>query len=277
MSPETASTGPAAADPMAAVVQRLRAPLTSGNWIRDLHPGTVGVVLLAMVVVAVSRPGLLWPAGTCLAYIVIASFAGVGREYLVTFLRVALFAGLILFVARSTVLPGEQVLFQFGGLKVSVESIQEAGRFALVVLAICGAVILLFILQPMRKILLSFEEAGVSPKVTFVVLSSIQLITNLGKHSTAVREAQESRGIEMGGSLAKRIKAFLAIIPPVFLAGLNQVEERALALEARAFYSPAKHTRLTVLARRAPYEIVIMLVALTAAVASLTGAFTQWF
>lgn len=261
----------------AAFLQSLRAPMTYGNWVRDLHPATLTFALLAMATIALSRPGPLWPACTCVAYLLIAFAASVGKTFMLLYGRLALAAGTILFIARAAVLPGENILFQLGGLRVSTESLLAAGQFTLNVLTISGAVILLFAIAPIKKIMLSLEQAGVTPRATFVILSSIQSIVNLGKHTRVVAAAQESRGIELKGSLGRRIRAFFAIISPVFLTGLNEVEERALALDARAFNSRTQHTQLVRIRPAQSWEIALIATALAVAAASVAGRIASWF
>jgi energy-coupling factor transport system permease protein len=262
--------------PRESFVAGLRAPLVTGNRLRDVHVGALALFLLALAVVGLSR-GIPWSAAVCGGYVAIAFIGQVGRSFLLTYGRLALIAGTILFAARSAVLPGQHVLLRFGGLKVSTESLAAAAAFTFNILVICGAVILLVTLAPMKRIMLTLEQAGVTPKLTFLILSSTQSMTNLGKHVRTVSDAQESRGIEMKGSPARRVTAFFAIVSPVFLAGLNEVEERALALDARAFGSRAKHTRLVEVPRLRPVELAVAVAAILLAAASVVGAVTSWF
>ncbi|MHA3023916.1 energy-coupling factor transporter transmembrane component T [Mycobacterium sp. BMJ-28] len=259
-----------------AICQRFREPQTLHNRIRDCTPGTIFVVVLSMAVVAASRDGYWWKAAMCVAYLVLAYMAGVGTSFLLAFLRLGLVVGGILFVARSLVLPGEHVLLTIGALKVSRESIDGAGRFALVVVVISGAVILLFKIVPMKNMMQALESSGLTPRATFVVLASIQSITSLGEHSRIVSEAQESRGIEMGGSLPRKVKAFFSIVAPVFLAAISETEERALALDARAFNASNKHTHLVQMKPASIGQRIAALACLTLAVLSVLGAVTSW-
>jgi ABC-type cobalt transport system, permease component CbiQ and related transporters len=260
-----------------ALVARFLTPATLGNRLRDWNPGIVFFVLAAMATIAASRGGFIWPTIIIVLYVVWAFAAGVGGSFLLTYSRLALLIGGIFFLARSLVLPGEHVLWSFGGLKVSVESLLAAGAFALVLVALSGALILYFKLVPVKNMMLSLEQVGVSPKVTFVVLASYQSIADLGANSKVIAAAQESRGIEMGGSISRKVKAFFSIITPVFLTAMSETEERALALDARAFGARVKHTHLVQIKRASLFQKTFALECIVLAVLSIVGAATSWF
>lgn len=81
----------------------------------------------------------------------------------------------------------------------------------------------------------------------------------------------------MGGSIPRKVKAFFAILAPVFLAAMGETEERALALDARAFGARARHTHLVTL-RPSPVGLRILgIVLFLAGIASIVGAVTRWF
>src|SRR5690606_13781054 len=111
---------------------------------------------------------------------------------------------------------------------------------------------LFFAVVTVRYLMLALELRGLTPRATYVVLASFQTITDLGRNARTVLEAQQSRGIETQGNFVTRARAFFPIIAPVFLAALNQTEERAIALDARAFNARTKHTHLVTLRRTRP-------------------------
>ncbi|MFB2596851.1 energy-coupling factor transporter transmembrane component T [Herbiconiux sp. P17] len=269
-------TSPSAID-KEALIARFREPSTLHNRVRDWNPGVTFFVLAAMAAFAASRGGFLWPVVIIALYVVWAFVGGVGGTFLLTYSRLALLIGGVFFLARSLVLPGEHVLWTFGGLEVSEESLLAAGAFALTLVALSGALILLFNLVPVKNMMLALEQVGVSPRVTFVVLASYQSIADLGANSKVIAAAQESRGIEMGGSPGRKVKAFFSIITPVFLTAMSDTEERALALDARAFGAPTKHTHLVQIKRASVAQKILVSVSLVVAVLSILGAATSWF
>lgn len=217
------------------------------------------------------------PAIICALYVVIALLAGVGKAFISNYAKLFAVVGLILFVLRAAFLPGTHILFSLGPISVSMEGVTDGLRFALVVMALCGSVTLFFALTPIKYLMLALEIRGLTPRATYVMLASFQSIIDLGKNARVVMDAQKSRGIETEGSLTSRFKAFVPILAPVFLAAMNETEERALALDARAFNSRSSHTHLVSLRPVRAGEIILVNAALALAVISILGAVLSWY
>jgi len=80
--------------------------------------------------------------------------------------------------------------------------------------------------------------------VGYVVLATLQSVPMLQRRATNIVDAQRSRGLEVEGGLATRLRAYLPLIAPLVLSALIDVEERALALETRGFSLPGRKTHL---------------------------------
>ncbi len=271
----TAAAGKAAID--MEFVDRFRRPATQGNWIRDIHPIIAFVVLAIVTVIPVVLPGSLPAAALCLLFVVLSLLAGVGRAFIGTYFKLFLAVGLILFLLRAAFDPGSNVIFRFGPIAPTVEGVESGLRFSLVVMAMCGAVTLYAALIPAKYLMLALEDRGVTPRATYVLLASLQAISDLGKNARTVMDAQQSRGIETGGSFMTRIKAFFPILAPVFLTAMNQTEERAIALDARAFNAKAAHSHLVTLRKVRTWEIGLLAVAVALLALSILGALLSWY
>jgi energy-coupling factor transporter transmembrane protein EcfT len=129
----------------------------------------------------------------------------------------------------------------------------------------------------MKYLMLALELRGLTPRATYVMLASFQAIIDLGKNARVVMEAQKARGIETDGSLLTRLRAFFPILAPVFLAAMNQTEERAIALDARAFNSRVRHSHLVTLRPTRPWEKLLLALAIAALGLSTLGALLSWF
>lgn len=92
--------------------------------------------------------------------------------------------------------------------------------------------------------MLSLEKAGMSPKASYVVLSTLQMVPVLKKKSETIMNAQKARGVETEGNLIVRAKVFVPTIIPLVLSSITGTEERALTLEARGFSSGIRPTHL---------------------------------
>ncbi|MFC0673194.1 energy-coupling factor transporter transmembrane component T [Brachybacterium hainanense] len=254
-----------------ALLARYDRPLTTGNPVRDLNPITIGLILASIALAGVALPGLLPPAAACVLYVLVAAAAGAGRRFLSLYAKLFAVVGGMLFALRAVFLDSGAQLLVLGPFVISSGGVLQAARFSLVVMALCGAVTLFFHLTPMKNLMLALEARGLSPRITYIVLASFQSIIDLGRSSRTVMDAQRSRGVETEGSLRVRVKAFVPVLAPVFLAAMNQTEERAVALDARAFTSLRTHTHLARLRPVPVLEIVLAAVCALLALAVLVG------
>ena len=55
------------------------------------------------------------------------------------------------------------------------------------------------------------------------------------RRMSVIQEAQSARGVETGGSLSGRIKAFIPLLGPVVMSSLTDAQERGMTLETRGF------------------------------------------
>ncbi|MFZ4892910.1 energy-coupling factor transporter transmembrane component T [Plantibacter sp. Mn2098] len=256
---------------------RFRATVDRGNPVKNTDPIAFLAVLTAAAVVA----GVLgtWESALVVSTVlfVIAALAGVARGYLSTWLKIVAFVGVLLFLTRAAFAPGTHVLFQFVAIKVTAESIAAGLDFSLTVMAVCGAVVLMFTAMPMTDLLLALEQAGMTPRATYVVLASFQAITDLAQSSRVVMDAQRARGVETQGGPITRMRAFLPVLAPVFLTAIASTEERAVALDARAFNATAKHTHLRRLRPMRFGDIALISIAALAIVVVLVGKVSSWW
>jgi energy-coupling factor transport system permease protein len=254
-----------------------RRPAAQGNWVRDMNPISVFLILGSLAVLAVAVSGIVAPLGVCAAFVLIAFVGGVGRSFIASYFRLFIAVGLLLFVLRSAFAEGRHVLFTVGAIAVSTEGVMEGLRFALVVMAISGAITLYFALVPIKYSMLALELKGVTPRATYVLLAAFQAIIDLGKNARVIMDAQKSRGIETEGSVVRRIRAFVPVLAPVFLSAMAATEEKAIALDARAFNSRVAHSHLVSLRATPVWEIVLVAVALLGAIVACAGAVLTWY
>jgi len=83
---------------------------------------------------------------------------------------------------------------------------------------------------------------------SFIMLASMQNIIDLKLASVTILESQKSRGIETEGNIIVRAKAFFPTLGPLLLGAIASTEEKAIAMDARAFSVKRKHTFLRELA-----------------------------
>lgn len=258
-------------------IDDFRRPMTQGNWVRDMNPISVFLILGSLPLIAVAVSGIIAPSIICVAVVLIAFVGGVGRSFTVTYFKLWIAIGLLLFVLRSAFFEGGNVLFTVGKIAVSTEGLMDGLRFSLIVMAFSGAVTLYFALVPIKYLTLALELKGVSPRATYVLLAAFQAITDLGKNARVIMDAQKSRGIETEGNIFQRVRAFVPVLAPVFLSAMAATEEKAIALDARAFNSREAHSHLVSLRGTPAWEIVLVGVSLLGVVVACTVAVLSWY
>lgn len=84
-----------------------------------------------------------------------------------------------------------------------------------------------------------FRRLGLPYELSFMTLTTLQLIPILQREFTIIMSAQQSRGLRAQG-----FSALLPSIVPVFAGAIERVQQLAMSLESRAFGSAGKKTSL---------------------------------
>jgi energy-coupling factor transport system permease protein len=213
-----------------------------------LHPLTKLAGAALFVVAAYALP---WPA-TLLALLgallLLARLGGV----LAPLLRRAL---LLLAPVCFSLLLIQGVLFpparltpiQLGPITLWREGLMFALSIALRLLTLTATLLLLVQTTHPADLVTALTEIGLPRSVGYVLLVALQLVPDMSARATAILEVQQARGLETEGRL-RRLRALAPLIGPLLVGSLVDVEERAMALESRAFSAPGPKKTLRVLA-----------------------------
>lgn len=219
-------------------------PYKMGNVIQDLNPISKFNLMLVFGLMPFIIKNYIFGFAMVLFFIIIAAVANEFKSFFNIYWKVLLLFGVFLFLVKAAFSPGEQVLFQWFGICVTKESIITGLNSVALVLSFSGAFILFIKTTPMDKLTYALEKKGMSHVASFVVLSSFQTIIDLGQNARAIMDSQKSRGIETEGNVIKRIKAYIPVMGPLILNAISSTEEKSIAMDARAFSAPVKHTYL---------------------------------
>jgi len=103
----------------------------------------------------------------------------------------------------------------------------------------------LFLLTTHPSELMSdLTRRGLPPQFAYVFISTLQIIPQMQAKANTIIAAQRSRGLDTEGSFIKRTGALVPLIGPLVFGSLVEVEERAIAIEARGFTSTHVKTSL---------------------------------
>ena len=211
-----------------------------------LNPLTKLGLVFAFILIAYISP-FYWTAALILLLgILPLSFIGrVQREYLSTALKLLVPLTGFIFIMQSLFLPGgETLLFQFWVLKVSLESVAAAFLTVSRIFVMVSSFILFLLTTHPSELMTDLTQRGLPGTFAYVIISTLQIIPQMRAKAQTIIAAQRSRGMETGGSLTRRVRALVPLVGPLVFGSLVEVEERAIAIEARGFTSPLPKTSL---------------------------------
>jgi energy-coupling factor transport system permease protein len=210
------------------------------------NPLTKLCLAFTLVIVAFFGPGLLLPGSVYLLVLVPLSLVGkVWREFSVVSARLLLPVVGFLFIMQSLFYPGGKTeLFNLWFIKVELESVQYAFLMVTRILVMVSSFLLLLLTTHPSALMSDLTRRGLPGGIAYVISSTLQIIPQMQAKAGTIIDAQRSRGLDTQGSLGKRVGALLPLVGPLVFGSLVDVEERAIAIEARGFNSPLPKTSL---------------------------------
>lgn len=221
--------------------------------------------------------GVIGPVGlTVVAVLLPAAVAGVLPRLLRVGLLLALPLAVSVLVVNLFFYPsGSTVLFRIGPITATAEGLAFAIETLVRLVAITGALALFYLTTPVGSLVVDLERRGVSPRLAFVVSASVRAVPAIVERAGHIAEAQRARGLDTEGSVWRRVRGLLPMAAPVLLGSIVEVEERAMALEARGFSRPGRRSLLWAPADRAWERLARWLMALSVPVLVVAG-FAGW-
>ena len=90
----------------------------------------------------------------------------------------------------------------------------------------------------------TLSQRGLPSSLAYIIVSTVQIVPRFQARAAGILDAQRARGLETEGNFIQRTRAVIPLVVPLILSSLIDVEERALAIEARAFNHPGRKTSL---------------------------------
>ncbi|MCL4368105.1 MAG: energy-coupling factor transporter transmembrane component T [Actinomycetota bacterium] len=240
------------------------------SLVHGLHPVTklvyVACILALAVVYSTPAPLVVLLLATCCVLLA----ARVLRPAVRIMSRTVLLIALFLFVVRGLAEPGGNVAFALGPLAFKQAGLDVAMLISLRLFIFVAAALTLLLTTYPPYLMAALEEKKLSPRASYVVLSTMQIIPMMQARATAILEAQQARGLDTRGSLLTRVRALFALVGPLVLGSIEGVEARAMAIEARAFLVHHRRTHLYAVATSSVDRVLMVaLPVLTFAFATL--------
>jgi energy-coupling factor transport system permease protein len=218
-------------------------PATPSPYHR-LNPLTKAVIATVGSVGAFAAGGYVGPVVIDVVMVALAIRAGVfgqlARVSALLTLPIAISVVLVSVFTRA----GTTVLFAIGPFDATAEGVDFAAQTLVRLFAISLSIGLFVLTTHPRAFVFDLERRGVSPRIAFVAVATIEAVPALVERAGVIGESQRARGLDTEGGLRARLRGILPLVGPVIIGALTDVEERSLALESRAFSRPGRRQLL---------------------------------
>jgi energy-coupling factor transport system permease protein len=215
------------------------------SLVHRLNPLTKLSIAGFLLVGGLLLPGI-W-AGYLLFLLVLTPLAllsGVFRELVGTAWKIVLPFAISVFLIQGLFWPQGTPLIKLGPLSIKEQGISFAIASTGRILIIVSSFLWFSLTTRPDHLMTSLAKVGFPSSLAYVIVATIQIAPRFQARAATILDAQRARGVETEGSVRIRIQATLPLVVPLILSSLVDVEERALAVEARGFSRPGKKTSL---------------------------------
>ncbi len=209
-----------------------------------LHPLTKLVATVLIVVAAYTLPGLLSPFTLFFVVLLLAYTGGIMGSFLRPVLLGLLPIVISLFVIQGILFPPPGATpLPIGPITLTREGLALAFLISTRLLTFTSAILLLLRTTHPADLVFALTERGLPRSIGYILLVTLQIAPDMISRATAILEAQRSRGLETQGGL-RRVRALVPLVGPLVVGALVDVEERAMAIESRAYTASGPKTSL---------------------------------
>ncbi|MDQ2995570.1 MAG: energy-coupling factor transporter transmembrane protein EcfT [Chloroflexota bacterium] len=209
-----------------------------------LHPLTKMAAAVLIVVAAYLLPGLLSPLTLFFVVLLLAYTGGIMGSFLRPVLLGLLPIVVSLFVIQGILFPPPGATpLPIGPITLTREGLALAFLISTRLLTFTSAILLLLRTTHPADLVFALTERGLPRSIGYILLVTLQIAPDMISRAVAIVEAQRSRGLETQGGL-RPVRALVPLIGPLVVGALVDVEERAMAIESRAYTAPGPKTSL---------------------------------
>ena len=219
--------------------ERLSFYVKRDSPLHRLNPLTKLMVVFTLVLLSFTTPWYWTPHLSILIGIIPLSFFGyVPLEFFRVALRLILPVSGFLFIMQALFQPGGTTeLFSFWFLTVTLESVMFAFANAMRIFVMVSSFTLFLLTTHPSELMSDLTRRGLPGQFAYVIISTLQIIPQMQAKANTIIAAQRSRGLDTESSFGKRVGALVPLVGPLVFGSLVEVEERAIAIEARGFTS----------------------------------------
>jgi energy-coupling factor transport system permease protein len=214
--------------------------------IHALNPFTKLTLVFSLILCGLTGTGL-WTASMLIGVVLIplALASKLLREYLVVALKLILPTAGFMFIMQSIFIPGGTTeIFRIWIFSIELETVQKSYLIASRIFLVISAFSLLLLTTHPSELMSDLTRRGLPGQFAYVIISTLQIIPQMQAKAQTILSAQRSRGLDTESTFIKRVGSLLPLVGPLVFGSLVEVEERAIAIEARGFTSTHKKTSL---------------------------------
>lgn len=241
--------------------------------VHRLNPVTKLVALLSLLVIVFAVP--YWWASALVLLAVIMPAAVIarcgGRLAKLGGAILLPIVGVLVIVQGLTFPGGETPVWQWGVLTATAEGLMFALTIGARIIVLVLASILLVLTTHPGDLMSALTERGLSPKFSYIISSTLQLIPSFQDRANAILLAQQARGLAIPRNPLRRAGVLLPLLGPLVLGMFTDVDERSTAMEARGFGSTARRTSLIPVPDNAGQQVARWLMPAVAVAAIVVG------
>jgi energy-coupling factor transport system permease protein len=187
-----------------------------------------------------------WTAPLVVLIVMLAliAWAGVVRRSVPYLVASALLLISIMLV-NTFLYPGAtDVILELGPFRATGTGLVAASQAALRVLAFAASVALFALTTRADELVDDLERRGLGRRGAFVLSTAIGTVPRLAERAREITDSQRARALDTEGGPLARLRGLVPLAAPLVLSALTEVEQRTMALEARAFTAPGRRTVL---------------------------------
>jgi energy-coupling factor transport system permease protein len=226
--------------------ERLSFYVKRNSALHRLNPLTKLTLVLGLLLISFLSPWYWTPHILLLIVIIPLGFVGkVNREFFRAFLGLILPAASFLFFMQAFFQPiGDTVIFKIWFLDITRESLLFAFRNAMRIAVMVSSFTLFLLTTHPSELMSDLTRRGLPGQFAYVIISTLQILPQMQAKAQTIIAAQRSRGLDTQSSFLRRVGSLGPLVGPLVFGSLVEVEERAIAIEARGFTSTHMKTSL---------------------------------
>ena len=239
------------------------------SGLHRLNPTTKLLLTLTIILFGFVFP-VLWSCYAAFLFIILplSVWGRIWKQMISSVWKITLPFAISILLIQGLFWGEGTTIYSFGPLTIEKEGLIFAlisiGRIILVI----GSFLLLALSTRPDYLMSALNSLGMPGALTYIVVASIQIVPRFQARASMIIDAQRSRGLSTEGNVLQRARALIPLIMPLILSSLVDVEERSMAIEARAFNAPGSKTSLTIIvdtgkqriARWAMLIVIILLI-----------------